>query len=91
MIGSKPPWWMPIPLCNKGSINAIDGNCWSSSDKELIALLYIFFILYFSLSSLKSQPLRAVAYCSQSLLEKLKTMQGSSFLSTMRVTIFLIS
>lgn len=45
----------------------------------------------FSLSSLKSQPLSAVAYCSQSLLEKENTMQGSSFLSTIRMTIFLIS
>lgn len=50
MMGSKPPWWIPMPLLRSGSIIVIWGSCWSSSLRVWIALLNILSIESFSSS-----------------------------------------
>ena len=76
IIGSSPEWCTAMPRLRSGNINSIAGKLLSSSTKQLIALRKTCSMHSFSSSVLKSSFDIDMAWCSHSLLLKLKIMTG---------------
>ena len=93
IIGSIPPWWIPIPNFKMFSIFLICGIFWSSSLKVNIAHIYIFSMAFFSSSFVKFNSVfaRLLANNLHFSLLKQKIMPGSKSLSVINSIIRLIS
>mmetsp|Transcript_9773 Transcript_9773/g.33724 ORF Transcript_9773/g.33724 Transcript_9773/m.33724 type:complete len:221 (-) Transcript_9773:644-1306(-) len=80
-IGSRPPWWIPIPFFSRGSMCSMAPRVLSSSLRHMSACLYTSSICSFSSSSVKSSFEILSALSSHCLRLKLKTIMGRSFMS----------
>ena len=76
-MGSRPPWWMPMPRLSSGSTASICGSFLSSSDSDATALVNTRSMNPFSSAEVRSRRAMSSAYCSHSRLEKENTMTGS--------------
>ena len=86
-IGSRPPWWMPMPRRSSGRTFSTCGRHRSSSERTRIALSNTSSTSRFSSPVFRSSLAICSAYASHSFFEKEKTMTGANCRSMIILTI----